>query len=93
MNAGQWDADLGGNVFKKRLNENRHRSIILSKTDIYWFFTYQFAKSDIENISTLELKGFKKLAKDYSLYSNKDIKTALANKDLMEIYDDCTKKI
>ena len=93
MNAGQWDADLGGNVFKKRLNENRHRSIILSKTDTYWFFTYLFAKSDIENISTLELKGFKKLAKDYSLYSNKDIKTALANKDLMEICDDCTKKI
>lgn len=93
MNTGQWNADLGGNVFKKRLNENRHRSIILSKTDTYWFFTYLFAKSDRENISTLELKGFKKLAKDYSLYSDKDIKTALANKDLMEICDDCTKKI
>lgn len=93
MNAGQWDADLGGNVFKKRLNENRHRSIILSKTDSYWFFTYLFAKSDRENISKDELKAFKKLAKDYSLYLDKDIKAALANNDLLEICDDCTKKI
>jgi len=44
MNAGQWDADLGGNVFKVRLNENRHRSIVLSKTDTYWFFAFLFAK-------------------------------------------------
>lgn len=32
---GIWDADLGGNVYKKRLNENRHRSILLSKTGAY----------------------------------------------------------
>jgi hypothetical protein len=93
MNAGQWDADLGGNVFKKRLNDNRHRSIVLSKTDAYWFFTFLFAKADQENISKDELKGFKKLAKDYSLYSDKDIKIGLENKDLMEICDDCTKKV
>lgn len=55
MNAGQWDANLGGNVFKIRLNENRHRSIVLSKTDTYWFFTFLFAKADQENISKDEL--------------------------------------
>lgn len=57
------------------------------------FFTYLFAKSDRENISKDELKAFKKLAKDYSLYLDKDIKAALANNDLLEICDDCTKKI
>ena len=93
LNAGQWDADLGGNVFKIRLNENRHRSIVLSKTDTYWFFTFLFAKADQENISMDELKGFKKLAKDYGLHSEKDIAIQLANKDLMEICNDCTKKI
>ena len=53
MDAGQWDADLGGNVFNIRLNENRHRLIVLSKTDSYWFFTYLFAKADRENIKKM----------------------------------------
>ena len=93
MNAGQWDADLGGNVFKKRLNENRHRSIVLSKIGTYWFFTFLFAKADQENISKEELKGFKKLAKDYGLQSDEDIAKQLASKNLTEICNDCTKKI
>ncbi len=93
MNAGQWDADLGGNVFKKRLNENRHRSIVLSKTDTYWFFTFLFAKADQENISKDELKGFKKLAKDYALQSDEDIESQLASKHILEICNDCPKKI
>lgn len=93
MDAGQWDADLGGNVFKIRLNENRHRSIVLSKTDSYWFFTYLFAKADRENIKKDELKAFKKLAKDYALHSDIDIAKQLASKHLLEICNDCTKKI
>lgn len=32
---GQAD-DLGGGVFKKRLNKNMHRSIILAKGGRYW---------------------------------------------------------
>lgn len=32
---GQAD-DLGGGVFKKRLNDNRHRSIILAGFDQFW---------------------------------------------------------
>lgn len=93
MNSGQWDADLGANVFKIRLNENRHRSIVLSKTDTYWFFTYLFAKADQENISQDELKAFKKLAKDYALQSDKAITRQLASKHLLEICDDDSKKI
>jgi hypothetical protein len=87
---GLWDADLGGNVYKKRLNENRHRSIVITKTAYYWIFTYLFAKADRDNISSDELKAFKKLAKDYSVLSNEVIDTQVANKDLMEICNDCT---
>ncbi len=36
--------DLGGGVFKKRLNENRHRSIILSKSGTFWVYEFLFAK-------------------------------------------------
>ena len=42
---GQAD-DLGGGVFKKRLNNNKHRSIILAKGGRYWVFSYLFAKKD-----------------------------------------------
>ena len=58
--SGFWDADLGANVFKKRLLFNRYRSIIISKTEHYLIFVYLFAKADRENINQNELKGFKK---------------------------------
>ena len=40
---GQVD-NLGGGVYKKRLNENLHRSIILDKGGKYWIYEYLFAK-------------------------------------------------
>jgi hypothetical protein len=41
--AGQCD-DLGGGVFKKRLNRNKHRGILLSKSGLHWIYAYIFAK-------------------------------------------------
>lgn len=58
---GQAD-DLGGGVFKKRLNENMHRSIIVAKGGKYWVYAYLFAKKDRDNIDDNELDGFRKLA-------------------------------
>jgi hypothetical protein len=42
--------DLGGGVFKKRLNRNEHRAILLTKAADLWVYEYLFAKKDIENI-------------------------------------------
>jgi hypothetical protein len=36
--------DLGGGVFKKRLNDNMHRSIVLAKARGFWVYEYLFAK-------------------------------------------------
>jgi hypothetical protein len=47
---GQAD-DLGGGVFKKRLNKNMHRSIILAKGGRYWVYAFLFAKKDQANIN------------------------------------------
>nr|WP_250811015.1 type II toxin-antitoxin system RelE/ParE family toxin [Neorhizobium tomejilense] len=58
---GQAD-DLGGGVFKKRLNDNRHRSIILAKAGEFWVYAYLFAKQDRANIDDDELAAFRKLA-------------------------------
>src|SRR4051794_39802070 len=62
---GQCD-DLGGGVFKKRLNKNMHRSIIAAKGARYWVYAYLFAKKDRANISPDELIEFRKLATLYA---------------------------
>jgi hypothetical protein len=56
--------DLGGNVWKKRLNENRSRSIVATKPGSFWLFAYLFSKNDRENIDQDELEAFKKVSKD-----------------------------
>ena len=53
---GQAD-DLGGGVFKKRLNNNQHRSIVLAKGRQFWIYTYLFAKQDKATVDTDELIG------------------------------------
>lgn len=81
---GQAD-DLGGGVFKKRLNKNRYRSIILAKGGEYWIYTYLFAKSDRANIDDKELAGFRKLAKTYEGLNTHQIDQLLVDGDFTEI--------
>ena len=80
--------DLGGGVFKKRLNDNMHRSIILAKGGHYWVYEYLFAKKDRENIADDELAGFRALAKAYAGLTERQIEKLLQDKDLMEICHD-----
>jgi hypothetical protein len=40
--------DLGGGVYKKRLNDNMHRSIIIAKAGRHWIYAYLYAKKDHE---------------------------------------------
>ena len=85
---GQVD-DLGGGVFKKRLNENLHRSIILAKGGKYWVFEYLFAKKDRANIDNDELLAFRLLANSYAGLTELQVKQLLVNGDFVEIcYDD-----
>jgi hypothetical protein len=84
---GQAD-DLGGGVFKKRLNNNMHRSIILAKGGRYWVYEYLFAKKDRENIEDDELVSFRALAKAYAGLTDGQIEQLLRDKDLLEICHD-----
>lgn len=81
---GQAD-DLGGGVFKKRLNDNMYRSIILAKAGEFWVFTYLFAKKDRANIDEDELGAFRKLAELYRRKSASDLEKEIASGALMEI--------
>lgn len=84
---GQAD-DLGGGVFKKRLDKNRHRSIIVAKGRRYWVYAYLFAKKDRANIEDDELKAFRKLADLYAAKTDVEIGKELKAKELVEICND-----
>ena len=87
---GQVD-DLGGGVFKKRLNDNLHRSIILAKGGQYWVYEYLFAKKDRDNIEDDELLAFRLLAKSYAGLKEHQLGQLIANGDFVEIcHDDKT---
>ena len=88
---GQAD-DLGGGVFKKRLNDNLHRSIILAKGGQYWVYEYLFAKKDRDNIEDDELLALRLLAKSYAGLKEHQLGQLIANGDFVEIcHDDKTK--
>ena len=84
---GQAD-DLGGGVFKKRLDKNRRRSIILAKGGRYWVYAYLFAKKDRTNIEDDELKAFRKLADLYAAKTDTEIGKELEANELLEICND-----
>lgn len=81
---GQAD-DLGGGVYKKRLNGNLHCSIILAKGGKYWVYEYLFAKKDRANIDEDELFAFRLLAKSYAGLTETQVDQLLATGDFMEI--------
>ncbi|WP_433865856.1 type II toxin-antitoxin system RelE/ParE family toxin [Ralstonia wenshanensis] len=80
--------DLGGNVWKKRLDQNRRRGIVVNKIGHCWFFVFLFAKSDRENIDDRELKAFRKLAADFGKLRDAEIDSLVELKTLVEICND-----
>jgi hypothetical protein len=69
LEKGQFDANLGGGVYKQRIarsgegKSGGYRSIIFFQENKLTFFVYGFAKSNRANISKSELNDFKKLAR------------------------------
>ena len=67
IEAGNFDADLGGYVYKQRIardgqgKRGGYRTIVLFKRGERAFFVYGFAKSELANI-TGDLVGFRKVA-------------------------------
>lgn len=77
--------DLGGGVWKKRLNKNMHRSIVLAKGKKRWIYAYLFHKNTLDNIEGDELADFRKLAKSYEGYTEDEINVLVEQKRLVEI--------
>ncbi|KAF1028595.1 MAG: hypothetical protein GAK37_02161 [Pseudomonas sp.] len=84
---GQAD-NLAGGVWKKRLNENRHRAVVLAKGRHYWVYQFLFAKQDQSNISQKELAAFRALAKAYDGLDDAQIQQLLDIREFVEIHHD-----
>lgn len=80
--------DLGGGVFKKRLNDNMHRSIILAKGGRFWVYQYLFAKKDMANIADDELAAFRMLAKSYADLTDIQLARLVQSQEFVEICHD-----
>jgi hypothetical protein len=92
--AGEFDADLGGHVYKQRVarkgegKSGGFRTIILFKAGGHSFFAHGFAKNEKANISANELKALKQLAKLYLGYSADEIGAAVKGGALIEVMED-----
>lgn len=77
--------NFGGGVWKKRLNANRHRSIVLAKGDRYWVYQLLYAKKDQSDITARHLADLRELAKTYRGLTEIEIQRLLDLKEFMEI--------
>ena len=94
MAQGLVDADLGGNVLKKRValpGQGRRggaRTIVASKMADRWFFLYGFGKNERANIDKDELKVLQEIAKDLLGFDAKQLTSALVAGEIVEVCND-----
>ncbi len=95
MDQGLIDADLGGGVVKKRValpgqgKSGSSRTIVAHRKGSHWFFVYGFEKNVRANITDREKVALQKLAADMFAYSEADLDSLVAGKNLLEICNDC----
>ncbi|MBV9076516.1 MAG: type II toxin-antitoxin system RelE/ParE family toxin [Methylobacteriaceae bacterium] len=68
VEAGRWDVDLGGGVFKQRIARAGHgksggfRTLIVFQAGRHSFLVHGFAKNQKANVTAQELRALKRLA-------------------------------
>jgi len=88
---GLMDANLGGNVYKKRISRQgqgksaAYRTLLLMKRGDKVIFAHGFAKGEKDNISKTELEGFKIMAEALLNLSDTQIQTLINNQHLTEL--------
>ena len=92
--AGQVEAALGGNVFKKRValpgggKSGGSRTLIAIKKGKHAFFLYGFEKNERSNIKTSELATLKSVAKVWLSMTTAELNTALSAGEIKEVKQD-----
>ena len=91
MEEGLYEANLGGNIYKKRMSVKGKgksggvRTIIAFKVRGKAIFIYGFAKNKRDNITHREEEALKALAKVYFSYSEDQINHAVKIGELIEV--------
>ena len=94
MEQGLVDADLGGNVYKKRValpgrgKSGSTRTLIATNRQDRWFFMFGFEKNDKENITQAELAYLQEVAQIFLGYSSDELQLAIAKGEFLEVYYD-----
>ena len=93
LGKGQYDANLGGDVYKMRVARSGEgksggfRVIVLFRNKERTFFVYGFAKSGQDNISKKELKMLKEVAKEYFMMIPNQLEKRIKSGRLIEILE------
>lgn len=88
---GSYEANLGGNIYKKRIalegrgKRSGARTIVAFKAHKSTFFIYGFAKNVRSSISEKEESALKMLAKIYFGYSDEQLLQAVKAGQLFEV--------
>jgi len=91
MEHGLIDANLGGNVFKKRIALPRRgksrsvRTIIATNKNNRWFFIFGYEKTERANLSKPELKALQAIATNLLNYSDDELNIAVTDNRLKEL--------
>lgn len=91
MAAGLIDADLGGNLVKKRValqgrgKRGGARTLVATNRGDRWFFLLGFAKNERANIDLHELKALQELASQYVTLVDRQLDLAVDNGKLTEV--------
>lgn len=91
MNEGLWDANLGGQVYKKRVafagrgKRAGSRTLVAFRRYDRAIFVYAFAKNQRDNIVTLEKQALKRLAHELLGYDQQQITRAIEHGSLVEV--------
>jgi len=88
---GQFEANLGGHILKKRVRfqgkgkSKSGRTIICYRKDDRAIFIHGFAKNEKPNLSPKELKAFKALSKILLQLSIEQLNIAVKNGDFVKV--------
>lgn len=88
---GLYEANLGGNIFKKRISLGSRgksagaRTIVAFGTDKHVFFVYGYEKNARSTISEQEEIALKKLAKLYFSFNDKKLAQVVCVGELIEV--------
>lgn len=94
MSNGLIDADLGEQVFKKRITlpgrgkRSGVRTLVASKIQDQWFFLYGFAKNERDSISDQELRALQAIAGSWLEQKQHLLQRAIESGELKEVTKD-----